>query len=44
MKEENINILLDDKPIRKIWHNGEWWFSIIDIIDVLTDSKSPRKY
>jgi DNA-damage-inducible protein D len=30
--------------IRKVWHNNEWWFSIVDIIEVLTDSANPRLY
>ena len=30
--------------VRRIWHNDEWYFSIIDIIEVLTDSNRPRKY
>ena len=30
--------------VRKTVHNNEWWFSIIDIIEVLTDSGRPRKY
>lgn len=25
-------------------NNGEWWFSIIDVVYVLTDSQRPRKY
>lgn len=32
------------KKIRKIIHNNEWWFSVIDIIEVLTDSINPRDY
>lgn len=32
------------KQIRKIIHNNEWWFSIIDIIEVLTGTERPRKY
>ena len=32
------------KNIRRIEHNDEWYFSIIDIIDVLTDSKNARRY
>lgn len=32
------------KKIRKIWHNDEWWFSIVDIIKALTDSINPRNY
>jgi len=32
------------KEIRKTIHNNEWWFSIIDVIEVLTNSKRARKY
>ena len=32
------------RKIRKKIHNNQWWFSIIDIIEVLTDSGRPRKY
>ncbi len=30
--------------IRKIWHNAEWYFSVIDIIGFLTDSKDAKRY
>ena len=32
------------KRIRKIIHHNEWYFSIIDIIEVLTESSNPRRY
>ena len=32
------------KEIRKIIYRNEWWFSIIDIIEVLTETDRPRKY
>ncbi len=32
------------KEIRKIIHNNEWWFSVVDVIAVLTDSVNPRDY
>lgn len=32
------------KQIRKIIHNDEWYFSITDIIDALTDSANSRRY
>ena len=37
-------IPFEEKPIRKIWHNDEWYFSVVDVIYVLTDSANPRKY
>lgn len=32
--------------IRSIWdeENEEWYFSVIDVVAVLTDSKNPRDY
>jgi len=32
------------KSIRKTLFNNEWWFSIIDVMEVLTGSQRPRKY
>ena len=32
------------KEIRKIVYNNEWWFSVVDIIEALTDSNKPRVY
>ncbi|HBA89725.1 MAG TPA: phage antirepressor protein [Geobacter sp.] len=36
--------VFEGKHIRKILHEGEWWFSVIDVIEVLTGSDRPRKY
>ncbi len=30
--------------IRRVWHDGRWYFSVIDVIAVLTDSSVPRTY
>jgi hypothetical protein len=30
--------------IRKVWHEDEWWFSVVDVVEVLTDSPRPSKY
>ena len=32
------------KEIRKIIINNEWWFSVVDIVEVLTDSTNSRDY
>ena len=32
------------KNIRKVLHQGEWWFSVVDIIEALTDSENPNFY
>lgn len=45
MKEISTKVsLFKGKQIRKILHNGEWWFSIVDVIEALTDSQNPNDY
>lgn len=36
--------LFKGKRIRKIIHNNEWWFSVIDVVEVLSGTDRPRKY
>ncbi len=38
------SLIFRGKKIRKILHKGEWFFSVIDVIHVLTDSVNPRNY
>jgi len=44
MEEKNKLVIFQDKKIRRIWHNDEWYFSVIDVVQVLTDSKNSRNY
>lgn len=41
---QNKISLFEGKKVRKIWHNKEWYFSVIDVIEILTQSIRPRKY
>ncbi|MCL2020441.1 MAG: hypothetical protein FWG70_11915 [Oscillospiraceae bacterium] len=38
--------LFEGKQVRHIWdeENQKYWFSVVDIIEVLTDSDNPRRY
>lgn len=36
--------LFKGKQIRKTIHENEWWFSVVDVIEALTDSAKPRDY
>ncbi len=38
--------LYENKAIRSVWDNEkeEWYFSIVDVVGVLTESDNPRKY
>lgn len=40
----NKLVLFEQKEIRRIWHNEQWYFSIVDVCEVLTESPEPRKY
>lgn len=45
MKNENSRLVLfQSKQIRRIWHDEEWFYSVVDIIAALTESPSPRQY
>jgi prophage antirepressor-like protein len=36
--------VFEGRQIRKAFHEGEWWFSIIDVVEVLVGGDRPRKY
>ena len=44
-KKESIKIF-EDRNIRSLWDDEteEWYFSIVDVVAVLTESSNPRKY
>ena len=41
---ENELINFEGINLRKEFYKGEWWFSVIDVIKVLTDSPSATTY
>jgi DNA-damage-inducible protein D len=41
---ETSMVVFRGKKIRKTIHNNEWWFSVADVVEVLTDSTDPRQY
>ena len=41
---EGKMVVFGAKQIRRIWHEEQWFFSVVDIIAVLTDSDAPSKY
>lgn len=46
MKKSQAIILFNQQQVRRHWDNHKelWYFSIIDVISVLTDTSRPRKY
>ncbi len=43
-EEQKKLVVFQEKGIRRIWHNEEWYFSVLDIIEVLTDTADPSQY
>lgn len=46
MKKETAIQLFEEKKVRSLWNEEDekWYFSIIDVIEILTGSPRPRKY
>lgn len=38
--------LFEEKKVRTVWDDQlqEWFFSVVDTVEVLTDSKDPKDY
>jgi len=45
MKKRNL-ALFEGKKIRRIWDEKaeKWYFSVVDVVAVLSESTDPRKY
>lgn len=37
-------VVFQGNKIRRTWFNDEWWFSVVDIVEALTQSGRARKY
>ena len=46
LKNRNTLQIFEDKKIRTAWdeEQEEWYFAIVDVIAVLTDSPNPQTY
>ena len=41
---ETTLALFKDRPIRKVFHDGEWFLSVVDVVEAMTGSQSPKRY
>ena len=46
MAKTNSLKLFGDKLVRSVWDDEkeEWFFSIVDVVEILTDSTDPKQY
>jgi prophage antirepressor-like protein len=44
MMEHKGIVVFESKHVRRVWHNEQWHFSVVDIVAALTDSVNSRDY
>ncbi|MCZ7380974.1 MAG: Bro-N domain-containing protein [Candidatus Methanoperedens sp.] len=44
MDSKEALVVFEGTKIRRIWHHDQWYFSVVDVVGVLTDSSIPRRY
>jgi DNA-damage-inducible protein D len=37
-------VVFQDRKIRRLWHDDQWYYSVIDIVAVLSESNNPATY
>lgn len=41
---QNKLVVFQGKEVRRVWHNVEWFYCLVDIVAVLVESKNPTDY
>ena len=44
MESKDALVVFEGTKIRRTWHEEQWYFSVVDVVRVLTDSPTPRQY
>ncbi|MFH1275814.1 MAG: Bro-N domain-containing protein [Candidatus Woesearchaeota archaeon] len=42
--KNNALVVFQGNNLRREWHNDEWYYSVVDVIQLLTESPNPRRY
>lgn len=45
-KDQDLTIVdqFENSSIRKVWHQGEWWFSLVDVMSIFAGTNRARQY
>lgn len=44
MEQNNKIILFQEKQIRRLWHENDWFYNLVDVIEILSESPQPTVY
>lgn len=44
MDKNRALVVFEGQNLRRIWFKEEWWFSVIDVVGILSESIDPRNY
>jgi hypothetical protein len=46
MTNNKLVAVFEEHPVRRVWDEKaeKWYFSVVDVVGVLTESQDPRKY
>jgi len=42
--EQKALVVFEGKNVRRIWHNEQWYFSVVDVVGILSESADSRNY
>ena len=43
-QEQNKLVIFQSKKIRRVWFREEWFYSLVDVVGILSDSSNPTDY
>ncbi len=44
MDSKEALVVFEGTKIRRTWYDDQWYFSVVDVVGVLTDSSDPKDY
>ena len=44
MKNQKHLAIFEEKEVRRTWYDEQWYFSVVDIIAILSGSTNPQVY
>jgi len=44
MDSKDALVVFEGARIRRKWQDNQWFFSVVDVVQTLTDSPTPRQY